>query len=310
MYQSEVERLRREVADLERRIASERTRAAGARDDAYRVRRSIGTHTSPSTLRMKLSQIDRYEAQAIDRDKAAARLMMQAANKSRSLAVAQTRLERALQQEARRSIASGGRPAVPLDDESQTTTGISAKSLPELTPGFRIVMFTDIQDSTRQAHREGDAAALATVNVHDTLVRGVIAYREGTEIKHTGDGLMVSFDGLLNALHAAVEIQRAVDVHNQAAPSRALHVRIGLAAGEPLVRARDLIGATVQLAARLTDIAPRDGILVPASLMDLARGSGLVFEEADSATPQGIDDPIQTFVLKWRTEDYEITQTE
>ena len=308
MYRSQVDRIRREVADIERKIAGERTRAAKAREDAHRVRRSISSHTSASTLRMKLGQVDRYEGQALDYDKTAARLMTQAANKNRLLADAQTRLERALQLEEKRTHSPWVGTPAPLADQAVVFDRVTAKPLPELVPGFRIVMFTDIQDSTRQAHSQGDAAALATVNTHDTLVRSVVASRQGIEIKHTGDGLMVSFDGLLNALHAAIDIQRAVAEHNQAAPKSELHVRIGLAAGEPLVRGRDLIGAAVQLAARLTDIAPSDGILVPISLRDLARGSGLLFSAAETVTPHGIEDSIQTFVLSWSAEEYEIAE--
>jgi class 3 adenylate cyclase len=307
LYQGQVERYRRDVADLEGRIARERTQAARAREQALRARRSISATASASVLRSKLSEIDRYESRAVDHEKAAARLMTQAASRNRSLADAQAKLERAITQESRRStvVVSGGRP-VPVTPAfiGIQSAAREAEPLPKaFAPGFRIVMFTDIQDSTLQAHTQGDAAALATVNNHDTLVRAVVASRNGVEVKHTGDGLMVAFDGLLDALHAAIEIQRAVDAHNQSG-SAPLHLRIGLAAGEPLPRGRDLIGATVQMAARMTDLAPPDGILVPIGLRDLARGSGLVFHAADTVTPQGLDEPIPTYALGWRPEDY------
>ena len=307
MYQSQVERYRREVADLERRIAGERTRAAQAREDALRIRRSITAHTNPSTLNMKFRQIERREANAVDHDKAAARLLTLAASKNKALADAQTRLERAVQAENKRTsvVISGGDPVrITRPTSNPVTRAAAARQHPAFKPGFRIVMFTDIQDSTLEAHRDGDAAALESVNNHDTIVRGVITARNGVEVKHTGDGLMIAFDGLLDALHAAIEIQRAVDTHNESG-AHPLHLRIGLAAGVPLPRDGDLIGATVQMAARMSDLAPPDGILLPIGMRDLARGSGLLFTEAETVTPQGLDEPVPTYTLDWRPDSYD-----
>src|SRR6185437_3760097 len=59
---------------------------------------------------------------------------------------------------------------------------------------LRAVMFTDIVGSTEMTESLGDSAALELVRTHDALVRRGLGAFGGREIKHTGDGIMASFD--------------------------------------------------------------------------------------------------------------------
>ena len=118
---------------------------------------------------------------------------------------------------------------------------------PTVDPGLRAVMFTDIVGSTEMTARLGDSAALELVRAHDALVRRGLEAYGGREIKHTGDGIMASFDKVTNAVRAAAEIQRRFAAYNADA-SESLSVRIGIHAGEPVEEHNDLFGATVQLA--------------------------------------------------------------
>src|SRR4029077_12727651 len=79
---------------------------------------------------------------------------------------------------------------------------------PAIDAGLRAVMFTDIVGSTEMTARLGDSAALELVRAHDALVRRGLEAYGGREIKHTGDGIMASFDEVTNAVRAAAEIQR------------------------------------------------------------------------------------------------------
>src|SRR5580704_1867101 len=65
---------------------------------------------------------------------------------------------------------------------------------PAVDSGLRAVMFTDIVGSTEMTARLGDSAALELVRAHDALVRRGLEAYGGREIKHTGDGIMASFD--------------------------------------------------------------------------------------------------------------------
>ena len=121
-------------------------------------------------------------------------------------------------------------------------------------------MFTDIVGSTALTARIGDVSALEIVRVHDALVRRGLAGYGGREVKHTGDGIMASFDVVAHSVLAA-DIQQRFSASNAAA-SETLSVRIGIHAGEPVVDHNDLFGATVQLAARLCSEAEANGVVV------------------------------------------------
>jgi class 3 adenylate cyclase len=164
---------------------------------------------------------------------------------------------------------------------------------------FRTILFTDIVGSTRLTQRVGDSAAMDVLRAHDRIARRAIADRGGSEVKHTGDGLMASFRSITAALEAAVGIQRGLAEHNVTA-RHPLDVRIGVAAGEPVVEGGDLFGAAVQLAARLCDRAEPGGILVSGAVRDLAIGKRFAFERRGRLAMKGFEEPVSTFRLGWQ----------
>src|SRR5215208_4416113 len=101
-------------------------------------------------------------------------------------------------------------------------------------------MFTDIVDSTGMTARLGDARSVEMVRAHDAMVRRALKDRRGREVKHTGDGIMASFDDTNAAVQCARAIQQAFDAFNLASKEK-LRVRIGLDVGEP-VDSNDLFG--------------------------------------------------------------------
>ena len=131
-------------------------------------------------------------------------------------------------------------------------------------------MFTDIVGSTEMTARLGDSLALELVRVHDALVRRGLEAHGGREVKHTGDGIMASFDNVTNAVRSAADIQRRLAAFS-AAGSESLSVRIGIHAGEPVTEHNDLFGATVQLAHRLCSEADANGSSFPGSCASSAR---------------------------------------
>jgi class 3 adenylate cyclase len=81
-----------------------------------------------------------------------------------------------------------------------------------------------------------------------------------------------------------------------------VHVRIGLAAGEPVTERDDLFGAAVQQAARLCQCAQPDCIVVSAGVHDLCRGKRIRFAERNSVAVKGFDEPIEHYEVQWRNE--------
>lgn len=167
-------------------------------------------------------------------------------------------------------------------------------------PGIRTVLFTDVVNSTTLTQSLGDEAALALLGVHDTIVRDALSALGGREIKHTGDGIMACFISTAGAVRCAIQIQRELNKHGQASPERALKVRVGAAAGEPVEQHNDLFGSTVQLASRLCAHAQPEQILVSNAIAELCLGKGFQFEDLGEVTLKGFGGPVRAHAAAWK----------
>jgi class 3 adenylate cyclase len=165
--------------------------------------------------------------------------------------------------------------------------------------GLRAVMFTDIVGSTEMTARLGDGAALELVRAHDALVRRGLEAYGGREIKHTGDGIMASFDNVANSVRSAADIQRRFAAYN-ADVSETLSVRIGIDAGEPVEDHNDLFGSTVQLASRLCSEAEANGIIVSGFARELCQEDATRFVALGERRFKGFADKAQVFRFEWR----------
>ena len=71
---------------------------------------------------------------------------------------------------------------------------------PYVEGAFRAILFTDIVDSTRLTQELGDREAMQLLRKHDSIVRSVLAQFGGSEVKHTGDGIMAAFTAASQAV--------------------------------------------------------------------------------------------------------------
>jgi class 3 adenylate cyclase len=167
--------------------------------------------------------------------------------------------------------------------------------------GIRTVLFTDIVGSTALTDSVGDEAAMALINMHDTVVRDALAAFGGREVKHTGDGIMASFVSSAGAVKCASQIQRELAKHQEkeGQSDGQIKVRIGAAAGEPVEHHDDLFGCTVQLAARLCSQALPGQILVSSAIADLCIGKGLMFRALGEVSLKGFDRSVQVHAVEW-----------
>ena len=158
--------------------------------------------------------------------------------------------------------------------------------------GTRTVLFTDIVGSTSLTQRLGDDAAITMVGVHDSIVRAALAAEHGSEVKHTGDGIMAAFFSAVSAIRCGIKVQQDLWQHRAGHPDLPLRVRVGIAAGEPIERHRDLFGSTVQLAARLCAHADPDSILISNAVAELCAGKGLRLQSVGRVALKGFDEPL------------------
>jgi class 3 adenylate cyclase len=169
----------------------------------------------------------------------------------------------------------------------------------ERDPGIRTILFTDIVESTTLTQTLGDEAAMGLLDVHNTVVRAALANLGGREVKHTGDGIMASFVSAAAAVKCATQIQRDLAKHGENQRDRAVKVRTGAAAGEPVEQHHDLFGCTVQLAARLCSQASPEQILVSNAIAELCLGKGFSFQDVGEVVLKGFDRPVRAHAVVW-----------
>jgi class 3 adenylate cyclase len=168
---------------------------------------------------------------------------------------------------------------------------------PYVETAFRTILFTDMEGSTSLTQRIGDARAMDVLRAHDRIVRDALRRHGGSEVKHTGDGLMAAFPSVVGAVACAVEIQHRLAEGDDRSE---LHVRIGMSAGEPVTERNDLFGAVVQLAARLCSRAEPGSVLVSSAVRDLALGKGFEFRKRGRVSLKGFDEPVTVFEVVWQ----------
>src|SRR5262245_38437991 len=115
-----------------------------------------------------------------------------------------------------------------------------------------------------------EAGTLAALRkLRSELVDPRIAEHKGRLFKTTGDGLMVEFPSVVNAVACAVAIQKAMVARNADLPEeRVIQFRIGVNLGDVIAEGDDLFGDGVNVAARLEALAPQGGIVVSAMVKD------------------------------------------
>jgi len=158
-----------------------------------------------------------------------------------------------------------------------------------------LALFTHTVGSTKITQELGDEGAQKIVRAHNAIVRVALKDYGGTEVKHTGDGIMARFGRSHQAVEASLLMLKGVAAHNKEWPALPLHMRIGINAGEPIVEDNDLFGSTVQMAARVCDAAETDGVLVTNIVRELCTGKSIKFKEAGKYGMKGIDGPVTLY---------------
>ena len=134
--------------------------------------------------------------------------------------------------------------------------------------------------------------------IHPTLER-----HAGRLIKTTGDGMLVEFASVVDAVAFAVDIQQGAAERNAATDKPEMLFRIGINLGDVVIEEGDVYGDGVNVAARLEPLAEPGGILVSAAVREqVGDRSNAVFKDAGERTLKNISRPIRTYSIVTGTE--------
>ena len=115
-----------------------------------------------------------------------------------------------------------------------------------------------------------DSGTLAALKGHRReLIDPKIAEHDGRIVKTTGDGLLLEFSSVVDAVRCAVDVQRGMAERNAGvAPDKRLDFRIGINIGDIIIDGDDIFGDGVNVAARLEALADPGGICVSRAVRD------------------------------------------
>jgi len=126
-----------------------------------------------------------------------------------------------------------------------------------------------------------------------------IKQHHGRIFKTTGDGILVEFPSVVDAVKCALQIQRGMAARNaNVSPDRRIEFRMGINIGDVIEDGGDVFGDGVNVAARLEGIATRGGICVSRQVLDLVEGKvDLSCRELGRQNLKNIARPIEVFRL-------------
>jgi adenylate cyclase len=143
-----------------------------------------------------------------------------------------------------------------------------------------------------------EPGTLARLKTHRLeLIDPAIAKHRGRIIKTTGDGLLVEFHSVVDAVECATEIQTRMARRNaDVSAARAIQHRIGINLGDVIVEDDDIFGDGVNVAARLEALAEPGGICVSAAVRDQVGGKlDTRFEDGGEQSVKNITRPIRIY---------------
>lgn len=153
------------------------------------------------------------------------------------------------------------------------------------------VLFTDIVGFTEFTGARGDAAALEVLDQQEAIAGPVLAQAGGRVVKELGDGLLVWFDDVAKGVAAASELMGTVESARRDG-SFPLPLRMGVHCGEVVQRGDDVIGHTVNIAARIVDLAGPGELLVSDQVLAAVASLPMAFSPVGPTTVKGVPDPI------------------
>jgi adenylate cyclase len=157
---------------------------------------------------------------------------------------------------------------------------------------------------------EDEAGTLARLRFHRReLIDPKIGEHRGRIVKTTGDGLLLEFPSVVEAVACAVAVQRGMEKRNAEAPEdQRIVFRIGINLGDVIVDEGDIHGDGVNVAARLEALAEPGGICVSGIVHDQVHGRvDCAFEDTGEQILKNIARPVRVYAIRpstgktWRT---------
>ena len=145
---------------------------------------------------------------------------------------------------------------------------------------------------------EDEAGTLASLKAHRReLIEPKTAKYHGRVVKFMGDGTLMEFGSVVDAVNFAVDVQRAMALRNTDVPEdQRITYRIGINIGDIIVEGDDIYGDGVNIASRLEGLAEPGGICVARNVYNQVKGKvDTTFEDLGEKEVKNIAEPVQCY---------------
>src|SRR5712671_4954389 len=161
------------------------------------------------------------------------------------------------------------------------------------------ILAADVAGYSRlmEADEEG---TLARLKAHRReLVDPKIKEHRGRIVKTTGDGMLVEFPSVVDAVRCAVEIQRGMVDRNAEIPAdKRITFRIGVNLGDVIIDGDDIYGDGVNIAARLETLAEPGGICISRTVRDhIGDRLPYPFDDIGEQSVKNIAQPVHAYAM-------------
>lgn len=176
---------------------------------------------------------------------------------------------------------------------------LRAAEQPGLERRLAAILAADVVGYARLTSADEEGTHLRLLAHRREVIEPKIRQYRGRVVKNTGDGVLVEFGSVVNAVRCAVDVQTVLGARNSTLPqNRRIEFRIGVNVGDVIVAPDDIYGHGVNIAARLESLAPPGGICISAEAWGQVRGAvATEFADLGEQRLKNIADPAHVFAL-------------
>ena len=162
------------------------------------------------------------------------------------------------------------------------------------------ILAADVAGYSRLMGEDEEGTLAALKLLRRELADPKIKEHRGRIVKTTGDGLLVEFASVVDAVRCAVDVQREMNERNTSVPAEScIKFRIGINVGDIIIDRRDIYGDGVNVAARLEALAEPGGICVSQVVRDQVRDKlDFAFEDMGEQQVKNIARPISAHRIR------------
>jgi TolB-like protein/class 3 adenylate cyclase len=163
------------------------------------------------------------------------------------------------------------------------------------------ILVADVVGYSRLVGSDEEGTLARFRSLRSDLIDPTIAARHGRVVKRTGDGIIIEFRSVVDAVRCAIEVQNGMVARNAGLPpERRIEFRVGIHLGDVVEESDgDLMGDGVNIAARLEGICERGGIVLSGAAYEHARDRVKeAFVDLGEKTLKNIVRPVRIYALK------------